>query len=63
MMNNDRGRGASGPKKPAPETPRYGISSNMAPPSSTPADHKRLDCAGYAVSDYPARVPAPKPMR
>ena len=32
MMNNDRGRGASGPKKPAPMKPRYCLSPQLAPP-------------------------------
>lgn len=55
MMNNDRGRGASGPKKPAPEIPRYGLSSNLAPPNVTRADAKRLECAGAPVSEKPTR--------
>lgn len=37
MMNNDRGRGASGPKKPAPMTPRICISPQLAPVPVTPS--------------------------
>lgn len=40
MMNNDRGRGASGPKKPATMTPRECISPQLAPPMVTPASKK-----------------------
>ena len=40
MMNNDRGRGASGPKKPAPETPRLCISPQLAPSMLSPQQKK-----------------------
>lgn len=40
MMNNDRGRGASGPKKPAPVTPRLCISPQLAPPMQSAAGKK-----------------------
>lgn len=40
MMNNDRGRGASGPKKPDNCVPRICISPQLAPPVLTPAAKK-----------------------
>jgi len=46
MMNNDRGRGASGPKKKSKHVPRYGISPQMAPTYSTPAQQKALKKGG-----------------
>lgn len=43
MMNNDRGRGLSGPKKPMKVVDRYGISPQLAPPCGTPADKSLLN--------------------
>lgn len=40
MMNNDRGRGASGPKKPAPMTPRLCLSPQLAPSMASAAQKK-----------------------
>lgn len=43
MMNNDRGRGGTGPKKPMTVVDRYGISPQLAPPRMTPADKACLN--------------------
>lgn len=43
MMSNDRGRGASGPRKPDKVVDRYGISPQLAPPRLTPMDKKCLN--------------------
>lgn len=40
MMNNDRGRGGTGPKKPQTIVDRYCISPQLAPPLVTPASKK-----------------------
>lgn len=61
MMNNDRGRGGTGPKKPAPVTDRFCISPQLAPPLLTPAAKKAFAASenyhegrgrgGYGSSD------------
>lgn len=43
MMNNDRGRGASGPRKDSKIVERYGISPQLAPPRMTPMDKECLN--------------------
>lgn len=40
MMNNDRGRGGTGPRKPNPIIPRYCISPQLAPPVLSPEAKK-----------------------
>lgn len=42
-MNNDRGRGASGPKKPETMVPRYGVSPQLAPPVGSAQDKTCLN--------------------
>ncbi|MFA5898361.1 MAG: hypothetical protein WC829_04530 [Hyphomicrobium sp.] len=49
-MNNDRGRGGTGPRKPEKTVERYGISPQMAPPNNTAMSKKCLN------SDVVSRV-------
>lgn len=43
MMNNDRGRGGTGPRKPEKIVPRYGISPQLAPPRGSAMDKACLN--------------------
>jgi len=43
MMNNDRGRGASGPRKDSKIVERYGISPQLAPVRNTPMTKECLN--------------------
>lgn len=43
MMNNDRGRGGTGPRKPDKVVERYGISPQLAPPRMTAMDKSCLN--------------------
>jgi hypothetical protein len=40
MMNNDKGRGGTGPRKEGVNVPRYCISPQLAPPVLSPAAKK-----------------------
>lgn len=53
MMSNDRGRGASGPRKPDKVVPRYGVSPQLAPPRLTPMDKKCLNSPIVATPQKP----------
>jgi hypothetical protein len=55
MMNNDRGRGGTGPKKPGVNIPRYGISPQLAPPRLTAADKACLNSDVVATPQKTAR--------
>lgn len=58
MMNNDRGRGGTGPKKPNVTVDRYGISPQLAPPRLTAMDK---ECLNSDIVATPQKSSA-KPM-
>ncbi len=53
MMNNDRGRGGTGPKKMGKTVERYGISPQLAPVGITPADKECLNSDIVATPQLP----------
>jgi hypothetical protein len=58
MMNNDRGRGGTGPKKDGKTVDRYGISPQLAPVNLTPMDKA---CLNSDIVSRP-QMSAAKPM-
>lgn len=56
MMNNDRGRGASGPKKDAKVVERYGISPQLAPVRNTSATKEMLNSDMVAAPQTGAAI-------
>lgn len=56
MMNNDRGRGASGPKKDTKIVERYGISPQLAPVRNTPATKEMLNSDMVAAPQTGAAI-------
>lgn len=53
MMNNDRGRGGTGPKKESKIIPRYSISPQLAPPRMTATDKSCLNSPAVSAPQKP----------